>query len=343
MSRPKRAPPRAGPKRAPVADSLAPDAEAFLALLAQGTQSSFRGMSVEDARAAVSQMNALFDAAPLADVGSVDGMCRADGHGIPVRCYTPAGAAGDGPIIVFAHGGGWVTGDLDGYDSFCRFLAVRSGWRVASVDYRRAPEAVFPAALDDMRSAASWIASGQSPLGPVGGIVLAGDSAGGGLVAALAAHSGAEEFDLRALLLLYPALDLSRRSPSYAAFAEGHLLTADDMDYFIASYVPDPERRLDPACSPLLGAAAASLPPVVVLTCSHDVLRDEGRAYVEACRAVGVSVRHLEAEGHVHGIATLRKVIPSGVSHLERAIGELREISTQVHERTENKMREDLI
>nr|WP_246623871.1 alpha/beta hydrolase fold domain-containing protein [Sphingomonas colocasiae] len=273
-------------------------------------------------------MGASFDDAPLAGVDAADGLCAADGHAVPLRFYTPAGAVAEGPVVLFAHGGGWVTGDLDSHDSFCRFLATHAGLRVASVDYRRSPEAVFPAALNDMRTAARWVASGLSPLGRADGLVLAGDSAGGGLAAALGARGKADGLDLRALLLLYPVLDLSRRAPSYAAFAEGHLLTADDMAYFIASYAPDPGRRSDPDCSPLLGVAAASLPPVVVLTCSHDVLRDEGRAYVEACRAAGVVVRHVEAAGHVHGIATLRKVIPSGIPHLERAIGELREIST---------------
>ena len=303
---------------------LSPDVAAFLELLAEGPKLSFRDLPVEEARAAADQVGALFDAPADPTVGVEDAVCKTAERNIAVRCYTPRGADAAAPAIVFAHGGGWITGGIEGYDSFCRFLAARSGLRVVSVDYRRAPEAVHPAALDDVEAAARWVGGGGSPLGRVGGLVLAGDSAGGQLAAALGGGSAAAGLDVRALLLLYPVTDLSRRAPSYAQFAEGYLLTADDMDYFISSYAPDAATRLQPDCSPLLGVAAApSLPPVVVLTCSHDVLRDEGRAYAEACRARGIEVRYIEAKGHVHGIAVLRKIAPSAVAWLEQAIDEL--------------------
>lgn len=307
-------------------DSLAPDAAALLALLREGPQLSLRDMSVRDARAAVRQMGEAFDSAPDASVGASEGLCPAGHRQIRVRCYTPADIQGDGPVILFAHGGGWVTGDLDSYDSFCRFLAARSGLRVANVDYRRAPEAIYPAALEDMLAAARWISAGFSPLGVVAGLIPAGDSAGGGLAAAIAMRGAADGLDLRGVLLFYPVLDLTQRAPSYRAFAEGYLLSASDMEYFIDSYVPDIDQRTESGCSPLLGAAYAEMPPVALLTCSHDVLRDEGHAFASACHAAGIVIKHIEATGHVHGIATLRKIVPSGVSYLDETISALRMI-----------------
>jgi len=306
-----------------VPDSLEPDVAAFLALVAQGPKMSFRDMAVDDAREAVREMGAAFDAPADLSVAVQDAACRVDGRTIQVRCYTPPECRAAAPAMLFLHGGGWVAGDIDGYDSFCRFLARRSGLRVASVDYRRAPETPFPGAVDDALCVARWLAAGAAPIGVIDGLVLAGDSAGGGIATALAGHADTQAMDVRGLLLFYPVLDVSRRAASYAEFAEGFLLEADDMAYFIASYVPDEADRSDPRCSPLLHFEAGRMPPVALLTCGYDVLRDEGRAYAEICRAAGLNLCHVEAPGHIHGIVTLRKVIPSGVSYIERVIDEL--------------------
>lgn len=304
------------------AADLAPDVAAFLDLLAQGAPPSFRDMAVADARAAVLQMGPLFDAPadPVVDV--VEAIVPADGRTIRVRCYTPPDAGADAPAILYFHGGGWMLGDVDSYDSFCSYLARRSGLRVASVDYRRAPETVFPGALDDAAAAGGWLLSGASPFGAVAGLVLAGDSAGGNIAAGLSARQGAGAWPVRALLLFYPVLDVSRQSASYAAFASGFLLDAGDMAYFIENYVPDSAARHDAACSPLL-AVREGAPPVSILTCSHDVLRDEGRAYARACGAAGIPVLHVEAAGHVHGIVSLRQAMPSGVAYIDAAIENL--------------------
>lgn len=305
------------------AADLAPDVAAFLDLLAQGPAPAFREVPVADARAAVLQMGPMFDAPADPSVDAAEAVVAAQGRAIRVRCYTPPQACADAPVILYLHGGGWMLGDVDSYDSFCRYLARRSGLRVASVDYRRAPETVFPGALDDAAAAADWLLSGTSSFGPVDGIVLAGDSAGGNLAAALAARRDLPAKALRALLLFYPVLDVSRESASYAAFASGFLLRAEDMAYFIESYVPDAAARRDSGCSPLLAVTADAVPAVAIMTCSHDVLRDEGRAYAEACRAAGIPVHHIEAPGHVHGLATLRQAMPSGGAYIDATIDNL--------------------
>ena len=293
-------------------------------MLAAGPQLSFRDLPVADARAAVVQMGAVFDAPADMSVAAVDAELGAGGSAMRVRCYTPPSGAG-GPVILYIHGGGWVVGGIDEYDSFCRYLAQRSGLRVASIAYRLAPETRFPGAYEDALAAANWLLGGDSPFGAVEGLVLAGDSAGGGIAAALGAEAGELAPRLRALLLFYPVLDVSRRTASYAEFAQGHLLQADDMAWFIDCYVPDVAARTDPRCSPLLGRNIAQLPPVALLTCSHDVLRDEGRAYAAALRSAGVAVSHIEAPGHIHGLVTLRQAITSGRPMIDQIIDKIKE------------------
>lgn len=299
---------------------LAPDTAAFLASLAQAPRLSFRDMPITDAREAVRAMADQLDARPDLSVAAEDGEIANGGHAIALRLYSPPACRDGAPVILFLHGGGWVAGDLDSYDSFCRFLAGHSRMRVASVDYRRAPETPFPGALEDALTAAQWLASGNSTFGTVGGLVLAGDSAGGGLAVAIAGLEAAAALDLRALLLFYPVLDVANRAPSYAEFSEGFLLEAADMAYFIDSYVPDAALRADPRCSPLLAFDAARMPPVALLTCGHDVLRDEGRALADACRAAGVACTHVEASGHIHGIITMRNVMPTAIPSISETI-----------------------
>lgn len=307
-----------------MAASLAPDVADLLEQLAKGPQLSFRDMPVDVARAAVVQMGEMLDLPPDPGVEILDALVPADGRALPIRFYTPP-ALKVGPTILYLHGGGWVVGSIQSYDSFCRFLAQRSGLRVASLDYRLAPETPFPGAFDDAAAAAHWLTLGNGPFGVESGLVLAGDSAGGNLAAALARASAGQGW-LRALLLFYPVLDLAGRTPSYAEFATGHLLDAADMGYFIDSYVPDEARRQDPRCSPLRSLDARLLPPVSLLTCSHDVLRDEGRAFADACTAAGTALRHVEAEGHIHGLVTLRGGIASGEGPINEAIDALEEL-----------------
>jgi acetyl esterase len=155
---------------------------------------------------------------------------------------------------------------------------------VVSLDYRLAPEHPFPAAFMDVQASARWVRTSPRALGPpVAGIALAGDSAGGGLVAAAALnHPGDAPIPVLAVLMFYPVTDISRVTLSYERFAEGFLLEAADMHYFADSYVPTRSARNDPRVSPLLAANVASFPPATLLACGLYVLRDEGRAMPSA-------------------------------------------------------------
>lgn len=283
-------------------------------------QPSFRSLSIPDARAAVRQMAAAADLPPDASVARED--ISFDIHGtrqLRARVFVPRGITAPGPTIVYFHGGGWTTGDLDTHDSLCRSIAARTTLRLVSVDYRRAPEAVFPAAYEDALAATRLVLSAAIPsLVETCGVIVAGDSAGGGLAAAVAQELRSDS-GVRAQLLLYPVVDVAGRGGSYSECAEGFLLEAADMESFIDAYVPDRARRRDWRCSPLLAESFEGLSPLSLLTCGLDPLRDEGRSYAANCAKAGVDVHFVEAPGHTHGIAMLRLAIPSSQGIIDRA------------------------
>src|ERR1700744_1267970 len=240
-------------------------------------------LSPEEARAGVDANGAIIPAGPEMD--SVrDIVIPSQAGGMRARVYSPsAGAPG---LVVYYHGGGWVVGSLDGWDSSVRALAVASGCDVVSVDYRLAPEHVFPAAADDAYDALVWAASTS---GPAQGrpIVVAGDSAGGNLaaVAALRARDfGGPPVVLQ--VLVYPVVDCDLDRRSYREFDGDELIVnRRDMAWFWDHYAADPASRSNPYASPLRAPRPSGLPPVYLVTAEHDPLRDEGFAYADRLRA----------------------------------------------------------
>lgn len=237
-------------------------------------------------------------------------MTGPDGNAIPLRLYDCKAERGPSPAVVFLHGGGFVIGDVPFYDPLCAEISRALDMPVVSVEYRLAPEHVWPAGPVDCEAAARWVASNPAELGrSVTGLVIAGDSAGGALTATTAMYLRDKAADVPVLAqwMFYPVTDLSKFSQSYQDFSEGYLLSKADMEWFRDCYAGDAE---DWRCSPIKGDAAG-LPPAVIHTCSLDPLRDEGRALAGKLAAAGVPVVFLEAEGMVHGFATFRVAIPS--------------------------------
>lgn len=236
------------------------------------------------------------------------------GSSIPIRIYRRFGSgigAGerDGehpPAIVYFHGGGWVTGDLDSHDSLCRVLAVASGCIVVAVGYRLAPEFPFPAAVDDALAAYEWVHRNSAEVGHRDGEVgVMGDSAGGNLAAVVAletrgAGGGAVPAPV-AQGLIYPALDLRLTSGSARSMARGFLLSTEQMEYFRGCYVADPSSREDPRVSPLLAGDHRGLAPALVVTSGFDPLRDDGALYAGAIEKAGVEVEYRCYDDQVHG------------------------------------------
>jgi len=233
---------------------------------------------------------------------------------IPVRVYRGAGTADLGPlpVHVYYHGGGWVIGDLDSHDWICRKIANAAQCAVVSVDYRMAPEHVFPASFEDSLAAARWVAdnAGALRIDPAR-ISVGGDSAGGNLAAAvaIAARDGGGP-RLRAQILVYPAVDLAMTGDYYGRFTEGLALTDDVMRWFIDLYVPDKAQRTDWRASPLLATSLTGLPAAFVLTAGFDPLCAEGEVYAARLRADGVSVTSASYPGQIHGFLSNAKMLP---------------------------------
>lgn len=297
--------------------TVAADVRAFLDGLAG--QPPFRALAVDDARIAVRQLAQALDLPPDLSVTAQDIELVIEGsRKLRARGFRSADVAAAGPVIVYFHGGGWTTGDRDTHDSFCRSIAACTKLRLVSVEYRLAPEHRFPAAYEDALAATQCVLSPSGPFADVDGVVVAGDSAGGGLAAAVALALRGTDCKVRAQMLLYPVVDVAGRAASYAESAQGYLLEAADMESFIDAYVPDREQRVDPRCSPLLADSFEGLPPLVLLTCGFDPLRDEGRSYAARCVQAGVAVHFIEAPGHIHGIVMLRRAIASSQEILDR-------------------------
>lgn len=220
--------------------------------------------------------------------------------GVCSRAYRPVRAAEPLGAIVWAHGGGWVLGDVEGFEHVCRALANASGHLVISVDYRLAPEHPFPAARDDVLAAVDWaLGRGAEQLGYDGSrVVVGGDSAGGNL-AAVAVRHHAER--VAGQLLVYPVTDAAMATGSYADAAGAGVggLTPESMERCFTAYLQGADPA-DPDVSPLRGDLAAT-PPTLVAVAEHDVLRDDGLAYAAALDAAGRDVALLRYSDMVHG------------------------------------------
>jgi acetyl esterase/lipase len=227
---------------------------------------------------------------------------RADGGRIPARVYRPQTPAQAPGAMVWFHGGGWCWGDLEGYDRVARSLANAAGHTLVSVDYRLAPEDPFPASVEDACAAASWAReAGAEQLGTDPGRVLVGGDSAGGNLAALAALEARDAGDglppLRAQMLVYPALVPSLDTEAAREFADGYMLTTDDMHACWANWLAD----ADPARATPLGRDLAGMPAAAIAVAGHDPLRDDGLRYADELRAAGVQTDVRNYQDVVHG------------------------------------------
>ena len=305
--------PRGTQRHDGVIQRVQPDVTILLETMAALGLPALETLSAADARAFVDAM--ALQRPPGPDVGEiVDGVLTGAAGDLSYRLYRPVGQ-GPHPVVAYFHGGGWVLGGPDSDDPFCRDLCVRSDSIIMSVDYRHAPEARYPAAVDDAFAAVQWIADHASSLGGIPGqLAVAGWSAGANLAAVvcqLARDAGGPT--IAGQLLLTPVTDCDMTRGSYVENAEGFVLTAALMRWFW-DYYADAGDRTNPKASPLRAASLAGLPPALVVTCEFDPLRDEGQAYAEALAAAGVPVRHLAARGQIHTSLPAVDLLPTGAS-----------------------------
>ncbi|MBH77144.1 MAG: esterase [Dehalococcoidia bacterium] len=233
-------------------------------------------------------------------------------------------------VIVYYHGGGWVIGSIDETDTVARKLAERTSCSVVLVEYRLAPEHRFPAAVNDSYAALSWASEHLPEISrPNAPLFVAGDSAGGNLAAVMALRARDQGGPpIAAQILIYPVTDADFERPSYTDPANQLLLTREAMAWFWNHYAPEPEHRQNTEASPLRASDLRGLPPAVVLTAEHDVLRDEGEAYAEQLRKAGVPVNFVRYEGQTHGFFTLL-MLPGSEAGFQQVVKAVRTI---IHE-----------
>ncbi len=233
---------------------------------------------------------------------------------LAVRIYRPVNPVG---IVIFFHGGGWTIGDLDTHDEPCREIATQSGATVVSVDYRLAPEAPFPAAIEDSFAAVKWVWVNRADLASADAkIAVCGDSAGGNIAAVMCLMArDVEGFEIATQLLVYPGVD-ARMSEfdSLNRNGEGYVLSLETMEWFSSNYLPNDSDRLDWRASPLLAEDLSGLPPALVITAEFDPLHDEGAAYADALRAAGNEVVHTDYDGMVHIFFQLGPIVPAAAA-----------------------------
>ncbi|OUZ10116.1 hypothetical protein BHE97_08655 [Aeromicrobium sp. PE09-221] len=243
-------------------------------------------LSPAEARERVSAGDGACDDGPAVRV--IEDIDIGDAPALRIRRYDDGASRA---TLVYAHGGGWVTGDLEYADELCRQLASQASLQVLSVDYRLAPEYPFPAAVEDVDTALSWavIHGGDQP------VYVGGDSAGGNLAATIAQRRD----EVAGLIAIYPVVDHDQTRMSYRENDQGFPIGSADMAWFFDHYAPR-DVRDDPRVSPLRGIGADH-PRTFLLTAGHDPLCDEGFAYAERLAALDVGVEHRHEPALCHG------------------------------------------
>ena len=232
-----------------------------------------------------------------------------DGENIRIRIYNPTGQK-DLPIIIFYHGGGFVTRTIESHDLVCRRLSHHNKSVVVSVDYRLAPEYKFPIPHQDCYDATVWITDNIDSLGGNSDeITVMGDSAGGNLATVVSIlsrdHNGPK---IKNQVLIYPTVDARLNHPSIDKFSKGYFLTKPLMQWFLNHYKDKEEDIHNPLMSPLLTENLSDLPPAFVCTAAFDPLKDEGSAYAKKLKAAGNKVVFKEYPNVIHGFINMPKI-----------------------------------
>jgi len=294
--------------------TLDPDAAAVFKAFQEAGRPAYETLTPAEAREFYSQARFVANPEPP-ELKSVQPLSIPSPAGpIPARVYTPMQlrtVGGLAPCLVFFHGGGWVIGDLDTHDVVCRKLADEGELLIVSVDYRRAPEHKFPAAVDDAIAATKWVAENAGQLGvDPSRLLVGGDSAGGNLAAvvAISARDGNGPA-ISGQVLIYPATDFTMTHPSHSEPETSILLTHSVIRWFSNHYLSGAADVHDWRASPARAATLIGLPPAYVLTAGADPLRDEGDEYAERLKAAGVAVTYRHFPGQFHGFFTMGKLL----------------------------------
>lgn len=297
------------------------EAAALLARMGADFANSPADPSVAERREALRRMALLYGPEP-AEVASVqDRSIRGPGGPLRLRIYHPLAGERRPPLLLHIHGGGWVLGDPDAYERVCRAYCAAARAVVVDVDYRRAPEARYPAALRDCEAALDWAHAHAHELGVDSKrIVVTGDSAGGNLAAALCQRTRAP---VALQVLVYPVLSASPSADfaSRRALGDGSFFLREfDIKRAETEYLTRPEDGDQVGASPLLASRGglARAAPALIITAGLDPLADEGAAYAARLREAGVTVEHVCVPGTIHGFVLFAGALAKGRDAIDR-------------------------
>ncbi|WP_304168305.1 alpha/beta hydrolase [Phenylobacterium aquaticum] len=273
---------------------------------------SMTTLSPPDARQANTQGLAALTAALEPGVRTEPLVIPGPAGDIPARVYRPDNQDPAKPVLVFAHFGGGVIGDLETSEAFCGILAAIVRCQVVSVDYRLAPEHRFPAGLDDVLNAYRWVRDHAGQFGgPEGQAAIGGDSMGGNFAAVIAQDlKRAGEPQPALQLLVYPCVDVASETASMTTYAEAFPLTRVIMDWFMGHYMGPGDDPADPRLSPVREADLTGLAPAVVITAGFDPLVDQGEAYAKRLRDAGAPTVYRCYDSLAHGFTAFTGAVP---------------------------------
>ena len=244
----------------------------------------------------------------------------------PVRLYTPDGASGPLPVVVYYHGGGFVIADLDTYDATPRAIAKGLQAIVASVEYRRAPEARFPAQHEDAIAAYKWVMANASSFGgDPAKVALMGESAGGNLATNVAIAARDQNLKKPAYVVaVYPVAGTDMETRSYKDNASAKPLNKAMMGWFVGHTVRGDADKSDPRLDLVGKANLRELPPFTIVTAEIDPLRDDGKMLADKLKAAGVAVQYRDYQGVTHEFFGMGNVVAKAKEAQEAAIADLR-------------------
>lgn len=278
-------------------------------------------MTVAEAREMNAGLTPLFGEGP--EVYSVRDVTipSRDGASFSARVFAPANPVG---VVVYYHGGGWVLGEIAGFDTLCRQLVDRTRWTVVLVEYRKAPESPYPAAAEDAWAALRWTDERRGELAGDGApLAVAGDSSGGNLATVVTQRSVREGGpQIAAQVLVYPVTDADFDNETYNDPQNDLMLGKQSMVMFWDLYTPNVADRHKPDAAPLRGDPSGT-PPALVLLAEHDVLRSEGQAYAQKLGECGVPVQVHVVPGQMHGFFTFPNVLPGAATGMDLVVDAL--------------------
>ncbi|MCB1158486.1 MAG: alpha/beta hydrolase [Leptospiraceae bacterium] len=265
------------------------------------------------------EMMAIFDLDPLELYRVNDMKVSARNREIPIRIYTPRLEGLSDSCLLYFHGGGFVIGNLDTVDPLLRYLSLKSGVTIISVDYRLAPEHRFPAAFEDAYSVYEWLESREKYFEiNISKMGIGGDSAGASIANYLSARLREREGKKPSYqLLIYPGIDHSIERESFQQFPN-YGLTPDLLRYFFSHFFNHPEDRVNPFYFPYHAETLKGMPKTYLIQAGFDPLYDEGLAFHEKLLKDGNPSIRIEFPSLIHGFVNFGGLVPAARDALDK-------------------------